>query len=305
MQSWDLRNTMFVNLVSNKIKGDYMIYIVVPTFNRVEICHHFIEDLRKQTYQDYYLVLVDHGKRKADVADTDKIKVLNSDVNGWAKAVNIGLRYILDNIVTQENDHILIINDDVILPIDYLESIVVSCEQKPKAILGTCCIDRNTKKTLRVAIKLNKVKAKHLYLYQNIDENDLPTGYIESDVLTGKGTVIPISIIKDIGIYNEEKLPHYKADHELIWRAKKAGYDVYASTAMKLYTFSDQKTASGKESLKQTIKFFYFDMRSTIKIKDWWNYAVLAYSKPYAIYFFLLNFARNTAGMMIEYIRTR
>lgn len=281
-----------------------MLYIVVPTYNRIEICKKFIGYLEEQTCQDYFLVLVDHGKEKTNIV-ADKTLVIESEVNGWARAVNVGLRYVLEEKKAADNDAVLIINDDVILPKEYLANVQSSLMEKRNAILGTCCIDQNTKKTLRVAIRLNKVKAKHIYQYQKIDEDVLPNGYLESDVLTGKGTVIPVHILRDIGIYAEEKLPHYKADHELIWRAKKHNYEVYASTKIRLYTLSDQKKASGKESLGKTVKFFFSDMRSTINVKDWWNYAKLAYSRPYALYFFILNFVRNTVGMLIDYVRTR
>ena len=279
-----------------------MIYIVVPTYNRVEICKHFISDLRKQSFQDFHLVLVDHGKIKTGI-EGEKIARIESDVNGWARAVNVGLRFVLEK--ASEKDSVLIINDDVILTEDYLWNINESVREKPGAILGTCCIDQNTKKNLRVAIRLNRIKAKHIYLYQKRTEDELPNGYIESDVLTGKGTVIPIEVLKKVGIYAEEKLPHYKADHELIWRAKKAGVLVYASTRMRLYTLSDQKKASGNDPLWQTLKFMFTDMRSILRVRDWWCYANLAYSKPYALYFFAVNFLRNTIFMMVDYIRTR
>ena len=118
------------------------------------------------------------------------------------------------------------------------------------------------------------MKAKHIYLYQNIAPSKIRDEYIDSDVLTGKGTVFPLSILDKIGIYNEEKLPHYKADHELVWRARKSGFKVYASTKMQLRTLSDQKTASGKERFLSNVRFLYFDMRSTMRIKDLWNYSI-------------------------------
>ena len=281
-----------------------MIYIIVPTFNRIEICKHFIEDLKKQSNQNYLLVLVDHGKNKVDLpSNTERTVYLPSDVNGWARAVNVGLRYTLDR--ANEGDSVLIINDDVILDSNYLQSIYDAVKLKPNAVLGTCCIDQNTNKTLRVAIRLNRWKGQHEYLYQYIDASKLPEGFIKSDVLTGKGTVIPVSVLKKIGIYNEEKLPHYKADHELIWRAKKNGFNVYACTKMQLRTLSDQKTANGKEPFWKTVKFLWFDMRSVMRLKDWWNYAFLAYSVPYALYFFIINTLKNTAGMIYLWFKTK
>lgn len=282
-----------------------MIYIVVPTFNRPKTCLHFVKDLYTQSFTDYLLVLVDHGSQKVAGLVDDKIIHLFSDVNGWARAVNVGLRYVLSR--AGKGDSVLIINDDVLLEDDYLESVSCAHQMCPDAVLGTCCIDQRTNMTLRVAIRLHRLKAKHLYLYQNKDASFLDSlpAFIDSDVLTGKGTVFPVPVLLEVGIYNEEKLPHYKADHELVWRAKKKGYGVYACTRMRLRTLSDQKRADGKEPFLKTVKFLFFDMRSTMRLKDWWNYARLAYSFPYALYFFMMNFIYNTVAMIITYIRTR
>lgn len=283
-----------------------MLFIIVPTYNRVEICRHFLADLRKQSNQNFELVLVDHGKEKVDVTDSViRIHYIDSDVNGWARAVNVGLRYVLK--LSPREGHVLIINDDVLLDESYIQTVYDSISEKPDSVLGTICVDKNTHQTLRVAIRLNRLKGFFTYWYQFIPVKELLTQemFIESDVLTGKGTVFPISMLNDIGIYCEDKLPHYKADHELVWRAKKAGYDVFASTKMQLFTVSDQRTADGKLSFRENIRFLFYDMRSTINIKDLWNFSTLAFKFPYSLYFYLVNLFRNIAGMLITLYRTR
>ena len=69
-----------------------MLYIVVPTYNREAVCRHFINDLYSQTNQNYHLVLVDHGRNRVDINDTN-ITLLHSDVNGWARAVRSLMQY--------------------------------------------------------------------------------------------------------------------------------------------------------------------------------------------------------------------
>lgn len=281
-----------------------MLYIVVPTYNRIDVCNQFISDLSKQTFQNYKLILVDHGKKKTGIVSSEKIEVIESNVNGWARAVNIGLNHIL-SISKSKDDYVLIINDDVRIEMDYIENIEQSILEMPNTVLGTCCIDKNTNLTLRIAIKLDKLRAKHIYNYYQVNLDEINNTFIESDVLTGKGTVFPLEILRNIGIYDDKRLPHYKSDHELVWRAKKNKYNVFTSKKMKLYTVSDQKQANRKESLKATFKFFMTDMTSIINIKDLWNYADLAYNKPYALYFFVMNFSRNILGMLIQYWRSQ
>lgn len=144
-----------------------MIYIIIPTYNRVEVCNNFINQLKNQTYQDFKVILIDHGSIKTGIPSSDKITVLQSNVNGWAKAINIGLRFIMDKEKTND-DYVLIINDDVTIENDYLLNVHQSILEKPEAILGTCCINEKNNKTLRVAIKINKLKAKNIYISKYI-----------------------------------------------------------------------------------------------------------------------------------------
>lgn len=280
-----------------------MIYIVVPTFNREEICRNFIQMIKRQTCQDYILVLVDHGSNKVGIKTEKHIKIIESNVNGWAKAINVGLRYVL-KVSEAKEDAVLIINDDVILKDDYLECCIKSLHNKPNAILGTCCLDSASKKIMRASIKVDKYKAKNIYCYQGCLLEQIRNEYLESDLLTGKGTLIPIGILKEIGIYAEEKLPHYKADHELIWRAKRKGYSVYVSKEMYLETASGQIQSSAQKSIMENLKFMFIDMRSTMNLKDLKNYSELAYDGIYRIYYFLLNLFRNTIFGSLAVLKT-
>lgn len=281
-----------------------MIYIVVPTYNREVICKKFVAMLEKQTFQDYKLILVDHGKHKVDLYENEKIKVIKSDVNGWARAVNVGLKYIL-TISQNVDDIVLVINDDVYLENNYLSKIEECINEKPNSIIGTCCINKKNNKTLRVSIKIDKIKAKNIYLYKGIDFNSIPDGYLESELLTGKGVVIPVDVFKCIGLYNEEKLPHYKADHELIWRAKKSGISVYVTNKLILYTYADQKRVKSTETYLENMKKMFFSMTSTYNLKDLVNYSFVSFDNIYAIYYILLNFFRYILFNTADYFKAK
>lgn len=280
-----------------------MIYIVVPTYNRKNICLNFIKAIENQSYQDYKLILVDHGKNKTGINEKKQLIVLESDVNGWARAINIGLRYVLKN--ASDEDYVLIINDDVDIQEDYLQSVYNSIRDKPGAIIGSCCINKKNGKTLRVAIKIDKIRAKNRYLYQKTNINEIPKDYIESDLLTGKGTVFPVKVLKNIGIYNEKLLPHYKADHELVWRAKVSGIEIYASKQMILKTFADQKRAVREKTLINNLKFMLFNMLSTYNLVDLYHYSFLCFNKLYGLYYFVINSIRYILGNIYLHFKSR
>lgn len=124
-------------------------------------------------------------------------------------------------------------------------------------------------------------------------------------MLTGKGVVIPVDVFKCIGLYNEEKLPHYKADHELIWRAKKSGISVYVTNKLILYTYADQKRVKSTETYLENMKKMFFSMTSTYNLKDLVNYSFVSFDNIYAIYYILLNFFRYILFNTADYFKAK
>lgn len=280
-----------------------MLYILVPTYNRVDVCKSFIRQVYEQTDTHFKLIIVDHGQEKVKI-DDENIVFIESDVNGWARAVNVGLRYILRNADDIDSSYVLVINDDVELPVDYIERIKRSINENPSSVIGSYCIDINDNKILRGSIKLNKLKAKFMYADKNKTLDQIENKIKDSHVLTGKGVVFPCSLLSKYGIYAEEKLPHYKADHELVWRMHKKGVNVIVSKEMYLYTVSDQMSVDIKMSLLKNYRKLFFKMTSIYNLKDLFKYSILSFGYFYGIYFFVRNFFRYVLFILLKYVRT-
>ena len=45
--------------------------------------------------------------------------------------------------------------------------------------------------------------------------------YVQSDLLTGRGTLIPITAFKTYGVYDAGRFPHYAADEDFSLTCKK------------------------------------------------------------------------------------
>lgn len=282
-----------------------MLYIVVPTYNRIQIFNAFVRQLKEQTNQEYKLIVVDHGNEKTHFTDNDVV-MIESEVNGWSYAINIGIRYVLNLAEVTEKDYIMVINDDVLMESDYIENVWKSIRERPNSVIGSGCFDWDTGKILHVNMILNKPKA--IFYYRNLDKtrNELTAPFYKSDVLKGRGTVFPVWILRKIGIYDEKKLPHYRADHELAWRARKSGYDVCVGGRMWLGAKLDSPhTLDGRLSIKENYRRIFKDMISTQNTKDLWNYSKCCFGGIYGLYFYLLNFVRFHLFFVLEYSRER
>lgn len=278
-----------------------MLYIVVPTYNRIEVFYKFIDQLKAQTCQDYILVVVDHGKKKTKYSGKQSY-VIESNVNGWSYAINVGIRFVLNDLRALDEDYVLVINDDVLMEENYLSCVYDSIKQRPKSLIGSGCYEWNSGEVLHLNMKHDYGKAGLVYNHQKCTRDLIEKNFYDSDVLKGRGTIIPVFVLKDIGIYNEIKLPHYRADHELAWRAKRKGYDVCVSGTMWLGAILDSPHRIEKnKSFFENYKRIFKDMISVQNTKDLWNYSFCCFRGFYAFYFFMMNHVRNHIFFVLNY----
>lgn len=102
-----------------------MISIVIPNFNGREHLVSCIESLKRQTYRDFSVALVDNGSSDDSVQYTREQfpegNVIEMGFNsGFARAVNEGIKYSVKNL---KSDLILLLNNDIELDPDFFEII--------------------------------------------------------------------------------------------------------------------------------------------------------------------------------------
>ena len=95
-------------------------------------------------------------------------------------------------------------------------------------------------------IKNGSVKRGYIGIaFQNIDKE-----YLFSDTLQGRGMLIPARAFKEIGLFDDKKLPQYYADEDFSLRAKKNGYSLVVSC--KSIVISDTKNTGYDVTYNET-----------------------------------------------------
>jgi len=195
-----------------------MIYVLLPVHNRRPVTENFARALARQTYKDFHLVLIDDGSTDGTAASIetllpDRVTVLRGTGDWWwGGALDQGWRWLLER--EQGNtDIILICNDDVDLPVEFLARGVELLAAKPCSffvamarvapngpVAETCfTIDYS-----RCAITIGK-----------------PGDRI--DCAPTRGLFIRWSDMKKVGGFRPRLLPHYLADLEWTFRAHRRG----------------------------------------------------------------------------------
>lgn len=111
-----------------------MIGIVIPNYNGIEHLKTCYASLKQQSYKDFTVILCDNGSKDDSINYT--IEQITNNVtidigynSGFAKAVNEGIKYAL----ADEMEYIFLLNNDIELPPDFLQTAVDTLTQNPDA----------------------------------------------------------------------------------------------------------------------------------------------------------------------------
>jgi GT2 family glycosyltransferase len=272
-----------------------LVWIVVPVYERVNHIFNLIECLEDQTYTNYKLIIIDHGKNKIKSDFGSKIEVITASPKlWWTGAINKGIKYILENENMSSDSPILTLNDDVTFGRNYLSNLISDWGNDVNVIMGSVCVEPKSSKIIYANIVLNKFKATFEFKYKSEDINNIKEQILPSDVLAGRGTLIPVKVFMDIGLYNERYLPHYRADYDLIFRAKKKGYNIYTSTNAIVYSVLDSPHILDRNNKLKSLYLLLFGRKSVCNLKDFFYSSFLSFSLLYGTYYFCVNILRHT-----------
>jgi len=287
-----------------------MINICIPVHNRVDKTISCIESIKKQAYKNVCVVICNDGSTDNTQGIITKrfpdVVVLSGDGNlWWTGGTNLTVSYSLSH--AGNNDFIFTLNNDTELLPDTLQRLAQTAEKYPHAIIGALNVFFSEPE--RIEPSAYKVKGGIFFrrMHHRINEwgeklqDDLDV--VEVDSLSGKGVLFPVSVFRDVGLYNAGKLPHYHADTELVFRAQRKGYRVYLDYKAKVLSHQEL-SGLGTVTSKPTVRGFvrsFSSLKSANHYKSLKNYCKLLYGKSYRRYL-LLHLAKIILGFVRRFV---
>jgi GT2 family glycosyltransferase len=265
----------------------------------------------QQSYKDYKVIVVDHGSTDGTSEYITKkfpdVIVLKGDESmWWTAATNLGVKYAIQK--GKKEDWILTLNNDLVVGEKYLETLVYEYHLNKPCLVGSICIDFDDKNRVEdVGCKWNRFNAKHVKLTKIYDTNyaNLLNKHdsIDTDVLSGRGVLIPFGVFNEIGLYDEKKLPHYGADNDFSIRAKNAGYKLIISVKSSVYAHLKETGVdfNRKISYKVFIKSL-FSINSSTNLKTRYYFAMK--HSPIKGLYFIIDVIRVILSFHISLIKT-
>lgn len=282
------------------------IYIVIPVYNRRLITRDCLLSLMEQEDKDFYVVVIDDnstdGTSEMIVSEFPEVSLLHG--NGdlwWTGAMNMGIRYALG--ICNPDDYILTLNDDLVVSKDYIVTLNKLALDFPNTLIGSVIVDKNDNETiLSGGSMVNWFTAKREDINVGKRKSSFPIGfYIKTSTLTGRGVLIPTSVFRNLGLYNEQHYKHY-GDTELPKRAEKAGYRLIVSYDAVVYSFplKENNVSQAEKYQIGDLKKYFWSIRSNtnLRVRFWFAYDTSSNFLQGTIYFLF-----DLARIMFHFIK--
>jgi len=201
------------------------VHAVIPVFNRLQFTRDCIRFLAAQTYPSIRIVVSDGGSTDGTV---DAIREEHPEVTvlaprrelWWTGAMAAGIDEVLRT-SANAGDFLLMMNNDTEIPPDFV-SVLVRASRLHDAAVGALIVDSRDPSRILDAGEYIDWESYAFPVRDRLDEGETYRGDV--DVLPGRGSLVPLAMIRAAGNVDEEMLPHYLADYEFFTRLKRHGF---------------------------------------------------------------------------------
>jgi GT2 family glycosyltransferase len=270
------------------------VYILLPVFNRRDITEKFIHCLKAQSFQNYYLILIDDGSTDGTSAMVESLIqsliIIRGQGDWWCfGSFQQGIDWLKQSVV-DKNDLVLMINDDVTFENDFLATAVHLLQAMPSTLLLAECLSEQTGAVLASGVNANLRTLK----FNPAKSQD------EINCLSTRGLFMRWQDLLKIGDFYPRLLPHYTGDYEYTMRAHRKGFRLRTEPSLKLWLneettgFQDYSNLSFAEFLRK-----FFSKKSMLSPIYWTPFIILTCSNIWIP----INLARVWASAFLRVCR--
>ena len=209
------------------------LFIVITDFNGFQQTKNCLKALRKSIFQGFTVVVVDHGttsdtKQSLEREYPEVVRVVGSPELWWTGATNLGIRYAL----SCGAELVMLLNNDCYVFPDATSELIELWQEHPRALIAPVQRDWKTGNILSITprscflLGFPTIPGPRVLTPAMFSQRLLPTQLIGG----GRGVLLPASVFKEIGFFDEVNLPHYWADHDFYLRAIKRRWNLYVAT---------------------------------------------------------------------------
>ena len=257
------------------LSQNHWVFAIIPVYNRLSHTLACVEGLRRQSYPFLRTIVVDGGSTDGTVEtlrrDHSDVTVLKGVQDlWWAGAMELGIRYVLSK-SQNDLDMVLMMNDDTIIPADYVGMLVRECIER-KAAVGAVIVDSRDPSRILDAGEMVDWRSYSFPVKTQIGEFE--TFFDGVDFLPGRGSLVPVYMIKSAGNVDARRFPHYVADYEFFQRIRRHGFRMGVTYKTRILAHIDEtgiRPGTGALSFSGAFQE-NFSRKSMRNILDHWKF---------------------------------
>lgn len=198
--------------------------VIITDFNGYAQTRRCLEALHASHYQKFKILVVDHGttdETRIGLATEfpDVIRIAGSPRLWWTGATNLGIRTAL----ARGTERVMLLNNDCYVTPETIGTLVRLAQRHPDTIIAPVQRDSHSG-------RLTSISPSSLFLlgFPTIPGPSQLTATMAARELLpvrliggGRGAIIPASVFRKLGLLDEDRLPHYWADHDFYLRARR------------------------------------------------------------------------------------
>ncbi len=199
------------------------VHVIIPDYDGWDRTKACLQALHNSTYEAWHAIVVDHGPSDVTANALRATYPAVTRVSGgaelwWTGATNLGIRWAIRHGAT----HVMLLNNDCYVAPDTIQRLVAHMQQAADAIIAPMQKDHATRQVLYdtasacLLLGFTPFITPRAVTKNPSQETLSPTKLI----LGGRGVLIPATVFERIGLFDEEALPHYYADHDFYLRAR-------------------------------------------------------------------------------------
>lgn len=203
--------------------------IIIPAFSGLEQTRRCLLSLEESHYRDFEIIMVDHGisdeLSKMARKEFNRVTCVRGSADlWWSGASNLGIEYALK----AGSQWLMLLNHDCYVQPETITILMDKIEKNKNAIIAPVqhMLSENRDIIGLTSCFLlgftNVIPPAAWYRFR------YPAGLVPTPLICGgRGVILSAATFRDVGMMDDENLPHYGADHDFYFRCRKKGLQLF------------------------------------------------------------------------------
>ena len=281
--------------------------IIILNWNGLKETIECLESLKKITYPNYEVIVVDNGSKGNDAEVLEEkfgnyIHLIRNDRNyGYTGGNNIGIRYALNN---SSPDYFLILNNDVVVAPDFLSQMIkVAQSDTSIGIVGPKTRLYNAPDRLQLVwLEVDMRKGRTICVGSGEVDEGQYDDVKEIDYIQGSCFLVKRQVFQNIGLFDESYFCYWD-ETDYCFRARKADYKIVYTPHAKIWHKKSvrlkpwYKTLRRRDQVNTPPYLVYYMTRNNFKFMK--KHATKGEYHSFLLYFFGYRFWFTTGVCLI------